>query len=46
MRTLLLRPRPILRILKEMFQDKHEFTRRIREGREFFSFMAKRKEAA
>jgi radical SAM superfamily enzyme YgiQ (UPF0313 family) len=41
-----LRPRPILRILKEMLQDKDEFGRRIREGREFFSFMAKRKEVA
>lgn len=40
-----LRPRPILRILREMLQDKDEFGRRIREGREFFSFMAKRKEA-
>jgi hopanoid biosynthesis associated radical SAM protein HpnJ len=40
-----LRPRPILRILREMLQDKDEFSRRIREGREFFSFMAKRKEA-
>ncbi len=44
-RRFYLRPRPILRILKEMLQDKHEFSRRIREGREFFSFMAKRKEA-
>jgi hopanoid biosynthesis associated radical SAM protein HpnJ len=41
-----LRPRPILRILREMLQDKDEFSRRIREGREFFSFMAKRKEVA
>ncbi len=41
-----LRPRPILRILKEMLQDKDEFSRRIREGKEFFSFMAKRKEVA
>ncbi|HXW68146.1 MAG TPA: hopanoid biosynthesis associated radical SAM protein HpnJ [Dissulfurispiraceae bacterium] len=44
-RRFYLRPRPILRILKEMLQDRHEFSRRIREGREFFSFMAKRKEA-
>lgn len=39
-----LRPRPILRILREMLQDRDEFRRRIREGKEFFSFMAKRKE--
>ncbi len=43
-RRFYLRPRPIARIMKEMLHDKHEFTRRIREGREFFSFMAKRKE--
>jgi hopanoid biosynthesis associated radical SAM protein HpnJ len=43
-RRFYLRPRPILRILKEMLQDRHEFIRRIREGAEFFSFMAKRKE--
>jgi hopanoid biosynthesis associated radical SAM protein HpnJ len=41
-----LRPGPIMRILKEMLQDKDEFKRRIREGREFFSFMARRKEVA
>jgi hopanoid biosynthesis associated radical SAM protein HpnJ len=44
-RRFYMRPRPILRILKEMLQDRDEFSRRIREGREFFSFMAKRKEA-
>lgn len=44
-RRFYMRPRPVLRILKEMLQDRHEFGRRIREGREFFSFMAKRKEA-
>jgi radical SAM superfamily enzyme YgiQ (UPF0313 family) len=38
------RPRPILRILKDMLQDRDEFKRRIREGKEFFTFMAKRKE--
>ncbi|MFO0754590.1 MAG: hopanoid biosynthesis associated radical SAM protein HpnJ [Thermodesulfovibrionales bacterium] len=43
-RRFYLRPRPVLRILGEMLQDRHEFVRRIREGREFFSFMAKRKE--
>jgi hopanoid biosynthesis associated radical SAM protein HpnJ len=43
-RRFYLRPRPILRILGEMLQDRDEFSRRIREGREFFSFMAKRKQ--
>ena len=42
-RRFYLRPAPILRILKEMLQDRSEFSRRIREGREFFSFMSKRK---
>ena len=45
-RRFYLRPAPILRILKEMIRDRNEFTRRIREGKEFFSFMAKRKAAA
>lgn len=45
-RRFYLRPRPILRILGDMFRDHNEFTRRIREGREFFSFMATRKESA
>ena len=40
------RPRPILRILREMLADRDVFHRRIREGREFFSFMARRKEMA
>lgn len=44
-RRFYLRPQPILRILGEMLRDRDEFRRRIREGREFFSFMAKRKEA-
>jgi radical SAM superfamily enzyme YgiQ (UPF0313 family) len=43
-RRFYLRPKPILRIVKEMLRDRDEFTRRIREGKEFFSFMAKRKE--
>ncbi|MBZ0158067.1 MAG: hopanoid biosynthesis associated radical SAM protein HpnJ [Alphaproteobacteria bacterium] len=43
-RRFYLRPRPVLRILGEMLRDRNEFVRRIREGREFFSFMAKRKE--
>jgi hopanoid biosynthesis associated radical SAM protein HpnJ len=44
-RRFYLRPRPIFRMLKEMLQDRDEFSRRIREGKEFFSFMAKRKGA-
>lgn len=44
-RRFYLRPRPIMRIVKEMLQDKQEFIRRVREGKEFFSFMARRKEA-
>jgi hopanoid biosynthesis associated radical SAM protein HpnJ len=44
-RRFYLRPGPIAGILKEMLRDRHEFSRRVREGREFFSFMAKRKEA-
>jgi hopanoid biosynthesis associated radical SAM protein HpnJ len=43
-RRFYLRPRPILRILKDMLQDRDEFKRRIREGKEFFTFMTKRKE--
>ena len=36
------RPKPILRILKDMLRDYEVFQRRLREGMEFFSFMAKR----
>ena len=43
-RRFYLRPRPILKIMGEMLRDRHEFVRRVREGAEFFSFMAKRKE--
>ncbi|MEJ2183890.1 MAG: hopanoid biosynthesis associated radical SAM protein HpnJ [Nitrospirota bacterium] len=45
-RRFYLRPKPILRILGDMLQDREVFRRRIREGREFFSFMAKRKETS
>jgi hopanoid biosynthesis associated radical SAM protein HpnJ len=38
-----LRPKPIIRFLKTMLQDKKVFVRRIREGYEFFKFMAQRK---
>ncbi|MBI4585014.1 MAG: hopanoid biosynthesis associated radical SAM protein HpnJ [Planctomycetes bacterium] len=37
------RPKPILRIFRDMMKDKQVFKRRIREGVEFFSFMAKRR---
>ncbi len=43
-RRFYLRPRPIARIVKGMLRDRREFARRLREGKEFFSFMAKRKE--
>lgn len=39
------RPKPILRIVSEMIQDKHEMVRRLREGYEFFKFMGSRKAA-
>ena len=39
-----LRARPILRIVKTMLEDKKVFVRRIREGYEFFSTMARRRE--
>ena len=38
------RPKPILRIVKDMLRDRQVFARRMREGKEFFSFMAKRKQ--
>lgn len=37
------RPRPILRIIKTMLRDKDICARRLREGYEFFRFMAQRK---
>ena len=40
-----LRPRPILRILKDMLKDRQVMVRRLREAREFFSFFAQRREA-
>lgn len=43
-RRFYLRPRTVLRMLKGMLQDRQLFARRIREGVEFFSFMARRKE--
>lgn len=42
-RAYYLRPRPVLRILKTMLQDKNIFIRRIREGWEFFRTMSVRR---
>jgi hypothetical protein len=38
-----LRPGPILRIVRDMLRDREVMKRRLREGWEFFSFMAKRR---
>lgn len=43
-RAFYLRTRPVLRILGDMLRDRALFQRRVREGKEFFSFLAKRKE--
>lgn len=40
------RPRPILRIVKDMFRDRQVMRRRLREGREFLSFMVQRREGS
>ena len=40
------RPRPILRIIKTMLEDKAVCVRRLREGYEFFKFMAQSKQDA
>ncbi len=45
-RAFYLRPRPILRIVKDMLKDRKVMVRRLREAREFFSFMAQRREPA
>jgi len=39
-----LRPRPILRIVRDMLRDRQVMVRRLREAREFFSFMAQRRQ--
>lgn len=41
-----LRPRPILRIMKDMVKDRQVMVRRLREAKEFFSFMAQRRQPA
>ncbi len=43
-RRYFLRPKPILRILKTMLEDKEVCVRRLREGYEFFRTMAQRRE--
>jgi hypothetical protein len=42
-RSFYLRPRPILRIVADMLRDRQVMKRRLREGWEFFSFMARRR---
>ena len=42
-RTYYLRPKPILRIIKTMLEDKDVFVRRSREGYEFFKSLRQRK---
>jgi radical SAM superfamily enzyme YgiQ (UPF0313 family) len=42
-RAYYLRPRPILRIMRDMVRDREVMRRRLREAREFFSFMAQRR---
>ncbi|HSP96628.1 MAG TPA: hopanoid biosynthesis associated radical SAM protein HpnJ [Candidatus Dormibacteraeota bacterium] len=43
-RAYYLRPRPILRIVRDMLRDREVMKRRLREAREFFSFMAQRRQ--
>jgi radical SAM superfamily enzyme YgiQ (UPF0313 family) len=45
-RAYYLRPRPILRIMRDMVRDREVMVRRLREAREFFSFMAQRRHPA
>ena len=42
-RAYYLRPKPILRIIKTMLEDKDVFVRRCREGYEFFKSLRQRK---
>jgi hypothetical protein len=42
-RSYYLRPKPILRIIKTMLEDKDVCVRRLREGYEFFKSMAQRR---
>ena len=43
-RAYYLRPRPILRIVRDMLRDRDVMRRRLREAREFFTFMAQRRQ--
>ncbi len=43
-RAYYLRPRPILRIMRDMVRDREVMRRRLREAREFFAFMAQRRQ--
>ena len=43
-RAYYLRPKPILRIIKTMLEDKDVLVRRCREGYEFFKSLQQRKE--
>ncbi len=43
-RAYYLRPRPILRIIKTMLEDKDVFVRRCREGYEFFKSLQQRRD--
>jgi hopanoid biosynthesis associated radical SAM protein HpnJ len=43
-RAFYFRPRPILRIVRDMLRDREVMRRRLREGREFLSFMVQRRE--
>ena len=45
-REFYLRPGPILRIVRDMLRDRQVMKRRLREGWEFFSFMAQRRRSA
>ena len=44
-RAYYLRPRPILRIVRDMLRDRDVMRRRLREAREFFTFMSQRRHA-
>jgi hopanoid biosynthesis associated radical SAM protein HpnJ len=45
-RRFYMRPAPILRIMKDMAQDRHEAGRRLREGYEFLKFFTQRRQPA
>jgi len=45
-REFYLRPKPILRIVRDMLRDWETMRRRLREGREFFSFLNRRRSGA